>query len=329
MSVCVIHMRIALVLLSFAGVFVYNSCTNDDFAKNLAYQSIPPALLVPQPGFPVPGNNGLITISSVSEKSINLLWSRASDEGTPQSDLEYRLYMSESYNINTVVEAQSNGIQVTGWMIDATAATASGLSPGKTYFFNVLVSDRDGNTSAYTTVSSSTPSVAIYLFSTGPYDGNLTSTFSNISPRNAIDDYCITAKKSNPYSTLPCQNVKTFISIDSFDDIFDMPTNYGVPTMKQILGPTGTPIAASWGDLLNPKVNLLDNLLNAKISGGAWWSGSGTTGLYLPAASDTCNGWTSGTGTGMTGKENSVDFSWIYDQPHPCNSARYILCICW
>jgi hypothetical protein len=191
----------------------------------------------------------------------------------------------------------------------------------------VLVADRDGNTSAYTTVSSSTPSIAIYMFSTGPYDGNLTTTFSNKSPRNVIDDYCINAKKSNSYSSLPCQNVKTFISIDSSDDIAHMPTNYGVPTTKEILGQTGIPIANDWTDLMDGSID--NNLTKANITGGAWWSGSDATGKYLPAASDNCNGWTSGTDTGMTGKHNSVDSTWINDTTHPCNSACYILCICW
>jgi hypothetical protein len=324
MNLCIIHIRIAAIALSLLGVLAFNSCTKDDFDKYLTYESIPPALLIPQPGFPVPGNNGLITISSVSENTVRLLWSRASDETTPQSDLEYGVFQSDSYNINTVAEAEENGILVTGWMIDATGATATGLSPGRTYFFNVLVADRDGNKSAYITVSATTLSSEVYMFSAGTHNGQLTTQFSEKSPRNAINGYCIDAKP-----LLPCTNVVTFISIDEFDDIAQMPTNYGVPTTKPILGPTGTPIAASWVDLLNPKVNLLETLKNADITNGAWWSGSDATGKYLPAASDNCNGWTSGTDTGMTGKHNSVDSTWINDTTHPCNSACYILCICW
>jgi hypothetical protein len=331
MNLCIIHIRIAAIALSLLGVLAFNSCTKDDFDKYLTYESIPPALLVPQPGYPIPGNNGLITISSVSETSIRLLWAKASDETTPQSDLEYRLFMSESYNINTVAEAEANGTPVTGWMIDTTGAAASGLTPGRTYFFNVLVADRDGNTSAYTTVSSTTLSNAVYMFSAGPHQGNLTTMTSSMSPRNVIDDYCINAKSS--YPSLPCQNVMTFISIDSSDDIADMPTNYGVPSNKKIVGPTGIPIAVDWAGLLDGSIDV--ELQKAGISDTYWWSGSDVAGNYLTAAScvacNTCSGWTDGTNAsqGMSGAHNRTDSTWINDGTRSCTNSLNILCICW
>ncbi|OHD68510.1 MAG: hypothetical protein A2W19_14595 [Spirochaetes bacterium RBG_16_49_21] len=322
--------RIALAVVFFI-MPVFISCDDDDFDKYLTYESIPPALLIPPVGYPVPGNNGLITTGAISETSIQLFWVRASDAVTSQADLEYRLFRSDSYNIATVAEAEGNGTAVTGWTRDMTGATATALTPGRSYFFNVLVRDSEGNRAAYLTVSSTTVSNAIYMFSAGTHDGQLTTMYT-ASARADIDTVCIDAK-ADSYPALPCLNVRTFISITSSDEIARMPTNFGVPTGKKIIGPAGTQIANDWTDLLDGAID--EELQNAGISSDFWWSGSGADGRYLSTAAcitcNTCTGWTDGTNAfqGMTGAHNRTNSDWINYGNTNCNTLRAVLCICW
>lgn len=296
-----------------------------------AYQTVSATTLTASDEFPVPGNGGIITNGVISTTSVQLNWTRAEDAQTPQSELMYCVYRSSSNNISTPELALANGTVVTDWTQDIVTAVSNGLTPGTSYYFNVVVRDSDSNTSAYVTVSVTTQSDAVYMFATDTHTGNLTTT-TTASARADIDDYCVDAK-SALYPTLPCLNVRAFISITTSDCIAAMPGNFGVPTGKRIVGPTGTEIATSWTDLLDGSI--LENLKNADIAQNKWWSGSDYTGKYLVTdacvACNTCTGWTVGTNAsqGETGTTNKTDSTWIDDGPDNCNNSRHVLCVCW
>ncbi|OHD66763.1 MAG: hypothetical protein A2176_11065 [Spirochaetes bacterium RBG_13_51_14] len=323
---------VAYINIGLLGLFA--SCFDDNFDSTMKLEALPYEILVTDignvAGNPVPGNCGLITTLAEST-SIRLSWVRATDAKTPQSDLEYSLYRSSTNNISTPEQAELNGISLTGWSRDMITTVADSLTPGTTYYFNVIVRDSDGNRAAYITVSVVTLSDAVYLFSTGPHTGALT-TPTTASARADVDSFC-TAAKNSAYPELPCINVHTFISISSSDYIAYMPKKFGLPVNRKIIGPTGVQIAADWYDLLDGTI--ADQLQNAGISDTYWWSGSDTAGSYLLAEScvgcNTCSGWTVGTNAsqGMTGAHNRTDPTWIADRGRNCNSELNILCVCW
>jgi hypothetical protein len=291
---------------------------------NVTTQSVPNEL-------PVPGSSGIITTGAVSTTSVQLNWTRATDNLTPQGELQYRVYRSLSNNIYTPALAEANGFHVTAWTQDMITAVADGLTPGTPYYFNVVVRDGDLNTAAYITVSIITLSDSIYMFAADRHTGNLT-TVTTASARADIDDYCEDAKSAS-YPTLPCLNVRAFISISTTDYIAAMPSNFGVPTGRRIVGPTGIEIAGSWADLFDGTI--LETLADADIAHNKWWSGSDSSGHYLATdacvACNTCTGWTVGTNAsqGETGTTNKTDSTWINDGADNCNNSRHVVCICW
>lgn len=102
---------------------------------------------------PVPGGGGALSFGTATTNSVPVEWSAASDGSTPQRALEYMLVYSPFDNIGSAAEAAANGTAASGWIAAGTGATAAGLSAGKTYWFNVLARDGQGNTAAYAAAS--------------------------------------------------------------------------------------------------------------------------------------------------------------------------------
>lgn len=88
-----------------------------------------------------PGGKGAITTGGIAASSIGLHWAAANDDGTQQDNLEYLVVYSAGSNIDTVSNAVYNGTVTKDWTANLTGATATGLSPQTTYYFNVVVRD--------------------------------------------------------------------------------------------------------------------------------------------------------------------------------------------
>jgi hypothetical protein len=277
---------------------------------------------------PLAGNGGLIASSDISTSSTRLLWARASDNITAQSDLRYRVYRSNTNNINTVVDAETNGILVADWTADLTSVTVVSLLPRRTYYFNVIVMDEDGYRSAYNTVSAMTDGV-LYLFSAGTYQGNLSTMYTS-SIRADLDSYC---SSSPTFVALSCSSVRALISATAIDSIKNMPSRYGIPTDWEVWGPDGDKIADSWDDLFDHLVDpLYCNLQSVNVADSFWWSGSDAVGNF--DAVNNCNGWTNGTNAyqGRSGAHNRTDESWISEAipgPRNCDNTLHLLCVGW
>jgi hypothetical protein len=277
---------------------------------------------------PTAGNAGLITPSDLSSSSIKLLWSRATDNITIQSDLRYRVYRSNTNNINTVVDAEANGTLVVDWTADLTSVTVVSLQPRRTYYFNVIVMDEDGYRTSYNTVSAMADGV-LYLFSAGTYQGNLT-TMNMSSIRADLDSYC---SSSPTFVALSCSHVRALISATAIDSIKNMPTSYGIPTHWEVWGPDGDKIADSWDDLFDHLVDpLYCNLQSANVADTFWWSGSDAVGNF--DAVNNCNGWTNRTNAyqGRSGAHNRTDETWIFEAipgPRNCDNSLHLLCVGW
>ncbi len=322
-------------MLVIAAVLL-QSCFSDDFDKVMTYETLPLIPAVLTDGRPVPGNGGIITNGVVSTTSIQLNWTRAEDSETPQGELWYRVYRSSGNNISTPALAEANGMVVTDWTKDIVTSVASGLAAGTGYYFNVVVRDSDGNTAAYVTISITTVADAIYMFPAGSYTGDFgllaattastsgASILAVVSVRDNVDSYCASAKTSN-YPTLPCLNMRAFISVSDDDEISDMPANYGLPTNRKIVGPGGTQIGDNWADLFDGTIDVA--LSDAGIASDHWWSGSLTDGHI--DLSNYCDGWASTSDKGRSGLHNKTDLNWIEGNSPNCDAARIVLCLCW
>lgn len=272
---------------------------------------------------PIPGGFGIITTSGITATSIQLFWNPSIDADgvTPQNELEYKLVSSDSNDINTVANAGTNGDIVMDWTTNITSTIAIGLSESTTYFFNIIVRDKNENEAVYTTVSATTLGAVIYMFNAGQYQGNMADSAS--TAREDLDDICEYAK-TNSYPTMPCFNIRAFISIDETDTIANIPSTLTVPSAWPVKGPYGDQIAGGWADLLDGEIDT--TLLSAEITSDQWWSGSNTDGSYN---SDNCSAWTSTSATGAAGHHDSTGENWLYQNSPNCNALRYLLCICW
>jgi len=110
----------------------------------------------PDTEVPVPGNNGYLTFSEQLATSIDVTWVGAVDDRDGQETLEYRLYYSQSDNVDTVENAELNGTPAGEWTAGIETATVSGLGMNTLFYLNVLVRDSAGNTACYTSEASAT-----------------------------------------------------------------------------------------------------------------------------------------------------------------------------
>lgn len=120
---------------------------------------------------------------------------------------------------------------------------------------------------------------------------------------------------------------RAFLSVDVMDSIANMPIRYGVPTDREVTGPSTIVIADQWDDLMDGTIDT--SLGDAGVLGPyAWYSGSAADGS---ADNDTCSGWTASIGSaGRSGSFASTDSSWISAGDSICGaSVIRILCLAW
>lgn len=159
----------------------------------------------------------------------------------------------------------------------------------------------------------------MYLYDSG-------GTSGAIGGRSGADILCYQAAGS---SGLPDDATnRAFISVSANDEIRDLPSNYGVPTDRKIVGPTGIKVADNWADLLDGSI---DNSLQAAevTSADFWYSGSNADGSL---AAEHCSGWTEGShpNQGWYGRPIQANDWWISRGPAACGSSNYtVLCVAW
>ncbi len=99
---------------------------------------------------PVPGNSGTLTFTSVTDTSIRVNWSKATDDSAAQTSLQYEVRRSLSNNIANLTTAEANGTIALAYTTDINTANVTGLTPFTTYYFNVIVKDVNTNKAVYT-----------------------------------------------------------------------------------------------------------------------------------------------------------------------------------
>ncbi|MEN1761623.1 S-layer homology domain-containing protein [Anoxynatronum sibiricum] len=114
---------------------------------------------------PAPGDGGMLTISEVKTDGMKLSWTKAADDKTAVSQLEYAAYHSETNNISTVAEMEANGTPAGDYTADIDSIVISGLEADTHYYVNVIVRDQSGNKAAYTMTSEKTFEYELYYAS--------------------------------------------------------------------------------------------------------------------------------------------------------------------
>lgn len=117
---------------------------------------------------PVPGGSGIIITGGITHSTLQLSWTPASDNVTPQNNLQYAVYQSNANNINSVANCESNGLLIKDYTVNMTSFNVTGLSSGSIYYFNVIVRDASGNKAVYNMINETTNSGAgLWIEQTG------------------------------------------------------------------------------------------------------------------------------------------------------------------
>jgi hypothetical protein len=151
-------------------------------------------------------------------------------------------------------------------------------------------------------------------------------TAGAIGGRGGADVLCGQAALGMPGIPLHA-TTRAFISVDGYDSIANMPTNFGVPTGRKVTGPNLIKIADDWADLMDGTIDI--SLIDADIIGPTnWYSGSFSDGT---TAGDTCSGWTDGSGSsGRFGYHGSTTSTWISSGSSICGvPLNHVLCLAW
>ncbi len=276
---------------------------------------------------PVPGNSGTITVTGLTDQGLTLNWTKATDSVWDQTTLQYKVVRSELNNVSTLdqIETQGNGTVIRDWTTNINTLAVTGLTRSKPYYFNVVVMDGAGNKAVYTAVSTTTLNTVYMFATTAYYRGGL-------GGRSGANGLCQSEYAAN-YSHLGAANIYAFISVDSGDEIRDMPANYYVPTTSPIRSANNTIISSNWAGLLDAGVD------NSMIGAGVvtsfvhyYWTGSYWDGSL---AGHNCSNWTQSSDGyyGEIGDPNTSTTQWLDYQGSPQNpcysSTRKVLCVCW
>ncbi len=138
-------------------------------------------------------SSGIINVSDVTNNSLILNWSAASDDVTPQSDLQYRVYRSNENNIDTLSNVEANGTAVGDFTADMLTKFVGDIDDLETYYFNVIVKDEAGNKAVYTMKSQT-------IDFSAPLPGN-SGILTIINTDTSTDSLTVIWTKASDYGT--------------------------------------------------------------------------------------------------------------------------------
>ncbi|WP_145150550.1 DUF4073 domain-containing protein [Paenibacillus xylanexedens] len=100
--------------------------------------------------YPVPGNNGLITVKGVDDNSVEVKWEYAQSDNTASYELSYRVFFSKNSDLTDANEINNSTVDHSygNWISGSESTDGSfsrivtNLTEGETYYFNVIVQDR-------------------------------------------------------------------------------------------------------------------------------------------------------------------------------------------
>jgi len=212
--------------------YYFNVLVRDEALNIAAYTAMSQATALDDP--PVPGNSGTLMTSGVTETSLDLNWTEATDAESAQANLEYIVYYSTSNNIATVANAEVNGTAVGSYAADIATKPVTGLTSSTTYYFNTLVKDEIGNKVAYTTVSQMTAD------GTSPTPGNSgTLTTASVAETSLTLNWTSATDNITAAANLQYKVVQS--AANNIDTVADAETN-GTPVQDWTANITTTPV---------------------------------------------------------------------------------------
>ncbi len=322
--------KVVLIGIAIVSSLTMLSCT-DDQINTIIQEENNYTTDKPLTSVPIPGNNGLLLTSNITENSVKMQWTFANDD-SPSELLQYQVIVSQTLTLFSLQEILQSGLlKEDNWSNQLiNQSTITNLSIGKLYHANVCVRDPDKNIAVYTPTSFTTKG-RMYLFSAGTYTGDMIFQKASrvvviVSARDALNALCKSVLQS-AYPDLPQDNVIAFISINNDDSIATIPLHFaGIPLDWPVYSPSGIIIAYNWDDLVDSSIN--KKLQDAGVCDSFWWSGSLADGTC--DALNTCNGWTDGTNSfqGRSGAHNKTE-QWLSDNERNCNNQHHLLGLCW
>ena len=322
--------KVVLIGIAIVSSLTMLSCT-DDQINTIIQEENNYTTDKPLTSVPIPGNNGLLLTSNITENSVKMQWTFANDD-SPSELLQYQVIVSQTLTLFSLQEILQSGLlKEDNWSNQPiNQSTITNLSIGKLYHANVCVRDPDKNIAVYTPTSF-TIKGRMYLFSAGTYTGDMIFQKASrvvviVSARDALNALCKSVLQS-AYPDLPQDNVIAFISINNDDSIATIPLHFaGIPLDWPVYSPSGIIIAYNWDDLVDSSIN--KKLQDAGVCDSFWWSGSLADGTC--DALNTCNGWTDGTNSfqGRSGAHNKTE-QWLSDNERNCNNQHHLLGLCW
>ncbi|MCP4176491.1 MAG: fibronectin type III domain-containing protein, partial [bacterium] len=170
--------------LSEGTLYYFNVIVSDEYGNKSAYNMV--SQKINDATSPVAGN--FTDSNNITSESITLNWSSGSDNVTPDVNLRYLLYKSESNNINSVADMKNNGVLV-GEYTNILTSTVNNLQDNTTYYFNLILKDEAGNETACNTKTEITlKNYSINVIVTGLPDGDTIILQNNTSSETITID---------------------------------------------------------------------------------------------------------------------------------------------
>ncbi len=142
--------------LTIETEYEFNVIVSDEAGNKTAYTQLG-AATEPAPDVTAPTvSSGTITKTSETDTTLTFSWTQATDAGTVQGSLEYRIYSAPNgTDLDSVADVEANGTLKTT-VTGAGSGTISGLSELTTYAINIIVLDGAGNKALYTQTTGAT-----------------------------------------------------------------------------------------------------------------------------------------------------------------------------
>lgn len=244
-----------------------------------------------------------IIATTNSPTSVGLKWLEASDNKSGETDLEYKVVISKSENIDTVDNAEKNGTAKLDWTKDVDSVDLTDLEPNTTYWYNVIVKDSSNNKAVYKygkITTDKTGDTTSPIPGNGSDGGSSTIKHTVTSPTKAELEWD-KAKDPNDETAKDKLKYKVVISTkDNIQNLIDADINEDTD-IKEIIqdwGSYSTPLKLSG---LTPETDYWYNVIVKDESGNkaVYKSGSFTT----PKSDDSTEPTPGGTGGGSEDKD--------------------------
>jgi hypothetical protein len=218
------HSTFAIVMLAAIAPL---AC-GDDLSSALA-PSARPAVEEPFTQAPVPGAAGAITVVEADFDSVELAWTKASDDLTAAGALHYRVFHTDVAEIKSLLHASIVGIGGPT-LSDADTFRVDGLSPSRLYHFNVVVEDQHLNRAIYAGVSAATaadPATgagldAVYGEPSFVMPESTALTITDVTPTGMTVDWA----KATEADGKPALEYQVYVSreseLDALDDVLGL-----------------------------------------------------------------------------------------------------------